>query len=136
MLWRCLSGASPHLLVFDWEYGKFFAEKADALGSLQVRYWSRFLERDVVGFLIDLEQELRKLDLHLSLVKRDKLELIEAYSWRESGSNPKVATCCTAGPHQVLCLASPYVDVMYGTICFPAISKNLFSSGLVLCRYT
>jgi hypothetical protein len=61
--------------LFDWEYGKFFAEKADALGSLQVRYWSRFLEQDVVGFLIDLEQELRRLDLRLGIVKRDKREL-------------------------------------------------------------
>jgi hypothetical protein len=66
---------SSHLNPFDWDYGKFFAEKADALGSLQVRYWSRFLEQDLVSFLIDLEQELRKLDLHLAIVRSDKDEL-------------------------------------------------------------
>jgi hypothetical protein len=70
---------------FEWNYGEFFAERADALGSLQVRYWSRFLSPDIVGFLIDLEQQLRKLDVHVKRARSDQEELKQMEKSAEKG---------------------------------------------------
>jgi hypothetical protein len=44
------------------------------------------LEQDLASFLIDLEQELRKLDLHLAIVRSDKDELKKMKKSEKAGA--------------------------------------------------
>jgi hypothetical protein len=43
------------LSLLDGQYCDLFLQRAQRLGSLQVRYWSHFLEPETVAYLIDLE---------------------------------------------------------------------------------
>jgi hypothetical protein len=61
----------PHL--FRGDYGTLFASRARHLGDLQLKYWSKFLEPEQMGLIIDLERLLRSLDTHIGIVvKYDK----------------------------------------------------------------
>ena len=49
-----------------------FDYRADKIASFQLRYWSRLLEPELMAFLIDLEDKLRRVQLSLDLLRKYK----------------------------------------------------------------
>jgi hypothetical protein len=56
----------------DGKYGEIFSTRAKRLGDLQLRYWSNFLEAKLVALMIDIEQLLDILDVHIKIVAKDR----------------------------------------------------------------
>ncbi|MGD1055226.1 MAG: hypothetical protein ABR867_03985 [Nitrososphaerales archaeon] len=50
--------------------GSLFESRADKLASLQNRYWSRLLEPELMGYLIDLEGKLRLVGTCLAMYNK------------------------------------------------------------------
>jgi hypothetical protein len=60
------------LSILDRQYGDLFAQRAERLGDLQLRYWSHFLDPKTVAYLVDLEQALETLDIHTKITQRER----------------------------------------------------------------
>lgn len=63
------SAQGTHIDFLGGATGDLFTSRADHLGQLQIRYWTKFLRPTELGFIIELETKLRDLDMDISIAK-------------------------------------------------------------------
>lgn len=58
--------------ILDRPHGDLYFQRAEEIGNLQQRDWSRFLPPRKLTYLIDLEQALKTLDIHTRITARER----------------------------------------------------------------